>query len=473
MIKHVVDFVDDCGADPTGTNDITPALNLAYTLISTLGSVGNFLQPNTLLPACSVELYIPPGLYKIASQPNTWDMGSVGTSLRITGGGDATVLSAACGEEAVMWEFANVQGELSFSDFAVQGTTGLASSDASYGFLITGNTTGFVTCTRLHFDYFCPNNSCIATGAILGGLRVEQCRFTAVLASNGAIWTQAAASLVVRDCVFLNAGNLNGTVRTPTFAPDNTWIFAYSSAAIGSDLQTHDIDIENCLFDSIAAYCVSVNESTSDPIVARARVTGCLHNPSTALNANAKAYSFSNVALVEIDGVINSGYDTLSTAEFIDLAGVQTCRIRGVVINSSASSNKIVADSTSGYLLIEDSPSMIVSLISSKAAYTRVTNNDVCLTSLSTTGGATTYTGSGSVGPLGDQLEVSGILTSNATISLPNISGLELTIFNNTTGSYTVTIEASGGTGFAIAQGKRAIGYVNGSTTFVRVTPDT
>jgi hypothetical protein len=93
--------------------------------------------------------------------------------------------------------------------------------------------------------------------------------------------------------------------------------------------------------------------------------------------------------------------------------------------------------------------------------------NGAGITSISTTGGSTTAVLTGNV------IEVSGTLTSNATINLPNQPGMACDLFNNTSGAFTVTFAAAGGTGFAIAQGTRARGYVNGSSAFVRVSPDT
>jgi hypothetical protein len=70
-------------------------------------------------------------------------------------------------------------------------------------------------------------------------------------------------------------------------------------------------------------------------------------------------------------------------------------------------------------------------------------------------------------------LELTGALTASITVFDPSAPGTQKTVFNNTTGAFTVTYAPVGGTGFLIAQTKRAIGYVNGAAAFVRVTPDT
>jgi len=67
-------------------------------------------------------------------------------------------------------------------------------------------------------------------------------------------------------------------------------------------------------------------------------------------------------------------------------------------------------------------------------------------------------------------LEFSGVLTANINVIVPT-SVWQWTVFNNTSGAFTLTIKTSGGTGIAIGQGKRAIVYCDG-TNVVRATSD-
>lgn len=74
-------------------------------------------------------------------------------------------------------------------------------------------------------------------------------------------------------------------------------------------------------------------------------------------------------------------------------------------------------------------------------------------------------------------LEFSGVLTGNINIFVPtnyyNTSeAFQWTVFNNTTGAFTLTVKTVAGAGILVAQGKRAILYCDG-TNVVRVTPDT
>lgn len=68
-------------------------------------------------------------------------------------------------------------------------------------------------------------------------------------------------------------------------------------------------------------------------------------------------------------------------------------------------------------------------------------------------------------------IELSGAITANINVVFATITK-QFTIFNNTTGAFTVTIKTSGGTGIVVATGKRAILYCDG-TNVVRVTADT
>lgn len=74
-------------------------------------------------------------------------------------------------------------------------------------------------------------------------------------------------------------------------------------------------------------------------------------------------------------------------------------------------------------------------------------------------------------------LEFTGALTGNITVFVPinyynQSEAWQWTVFNNTTGAFTLTISTVAGAGILVAQGKRAILYCDG-TNVVRVTPDT
>ena len=68
-------------------------------------------------------------------------------------------------------------------------------------------------------------------------------------------------------------------------------------------------------------------------------------------------------------------------------------------------------------------------------------------------------------------LEGSGLLTGNRGLVLPLVAGAWWWVYNNTTGSYTLTVKGSSGTGIVILQGCTALVWTDG-TNFLRATPD-
>src|SRR5271157_5967329 len=64
-----IDFVADCGADPTGVADCGPALVLAGNLLTALAA-------NPKLAATAARLFVPPGLYHVATPGGVWNFGA-------------------------------------------------------------------------------------------------------------------------------------------------------------------------------------------------------------------------------------------------------------------------------------------------------------------------------------------------------------------------------------------------------------
>lgn len=67
-------------------------------------------------------------------------------------------------------------------------------------------------------------------------------------------------------------------------------------------------------------------------------------------------------------------------------------------------------------------------------------------------------------------MEFSGAITGAQNIVLPNSTD-SITVYNGTSGAFSVTFKTGGGAGIVVATGKRAIVYANG-TDVVRVSPD-
>lgn len=78
----------------------------------------------------------------------------------------------------------------------------------------------------------------------------------------------------------------------------------------------------------------------------------------------------------------------------------------------------------------------------------------------STTGGSVTLTDAEQAGKL---IEFTGTLASNATINFTAKDGAIYTLYNNTSGNYTLTAKVTGQTGVVVGQGKRIVVYCDGT----------
>lgn len=64
-------------------------------------------------------------------------------------------------------------------------------------------------------------------------------------------------------------------------------------------------------------------------------------------------------------------------------------------------------------------------------------------------------------------IEFTGVLTGNKTVTIPGfVAGSEWLIYNNTSGSYSLTFKGQSGSGVAITQGKRVHLYDSGSEIY-------
>ena len=68
-------------------------------------------------------------------------------------------------------------------------------------------------------------------------------------------------------------------------------------------------------------------------------------------------------------------------------------------------------------------------------------------------------------------IEVSGTLTGNRNVVVPLTAGAHWLFYNNTSGSYTLTVIGASGTGIAVTQGCAAMLYTDG-VNVLRLTPD-
>ena len=123
-----VDFVQDCGADPTGAADVGPALDKAFAILSALNASVAYMPQQTGV------LYLPPGKYLLSSTPTEWifNQGTNVSKLIVEGDGDASVLMLAGGGGQVAWLIANIDW-IDWRELAVLGGKNDSTPDTGAG----------------------------------------------------------------------------------------------------------------------------------------------------------------------------------------------------------------------------------------------------------------------------------------------------------------------------------------------------
>ena len=202
--SYVVDFVVNCGADPKGVADSSPALNRCFSLMSQLAADNNSLYSTTLL--------IPPGLYALKTAPSAWTYG-VGTSpseLIVQGFGDSSVLQYQMGSTNAGWEIANTS-VIDLRDFAVTGqdTTGI---DAAYAFVL--NAQDHINLYRVNTNYIATASNTWSFTAP-NGVKIYDSSFDASSAEGaGDALVYANCSLDYEHSKSYDNGYLNGFPKT-------------------------------------------------------------------------------------------------------------------------------------------------------------------------------------------------------------------------------------------------------------------
>jgi len=352
-----IDFVRDCGADPTGANDCAPALNTAYALLSSLATA-----PATNGP---LDLFIPPGFFKVASQPTMWNLSGKGTSLRIRGAGDASILSCAVGSANWMLAIENISGQLSLEDFAVQGTSSTAGGDCNYGIYLGG--ISMVNIRRVHFDWISATTAVVYSNG--SALYCDSCLFSNAhtnSSSYGTVHCYQVPRLCLDQCYFVDPADLNGQLHSSKANGNAVWVHLSDSIAVGAIGQLSEAVFRGCLFDEGAsASIVATGGPTAN--IERIRIEHCFLNP---MDFGTSCMTLTKVNLVEIDGLTNSGFNTGLTPNFLTLSYVRNAKLRGMIANPAAASNKVSADTNCGLVEFDSCDANVLAALASSAAAT-------------------------------------------------------------------------------------------------------
>jgi hypothetical protein len=361
--QYEVNLITDCGADPTGVQDIAPALNKAYAILSALGT------PPTV--GRTLTLYIPPGFYAIKTAPVPWDFGELvdkGSYLQIYGEGDASILSIQLANSTLSGlQLEVVQGVTYVHDLAIQGSVS-SGSDCEYALFFTE--CNQVLVERVHCDWIASAAGNI--GMDLGFFKMNRCLFTGcttTLAPYGVLWIEDPQAFRIENTVFYNDALLNAQTHPTKQTSVNRWISSEGTFALGVESQCSEFLISGCTFEDAVQNAFVIQQGILPENFPLVRIERC-QTTGAHMTGAGPIFSITDVDLVEIDGLVNVGLETSDTPQLVGLTGVRRASLRGVVGNPAAASNVVSVAAGCGYVDFEDCNAPILSNLSSSAQVT-------------------------------------------------------------------------------------------------------
>jgi hypothetical protein len=334
-----VDFVVDCGADPTGVVDCTAAMNTAFGLLSTLAADPRFAET-------AVTLFVPPGIFRINVGGVTWNFLGKTTSVRVCGVQDASIFLLD----------ANAAGFLGIANAflcIIDGLTFVGNSNVNgvvdSGGLLNFNQQWLTVVRDCRFVYLTVNPYILFAQ---GQLRVENCEFGQSAATNatyGMIVGFAAALLDVSDCRFVDIVQLNGFSFSVSKIGSNTnYIVQIGPSQLG-------VNIRRCFFDEGVETPIRLIGSAAPNKLQSALIEQCTFN-SPELGAPGGIIQLSNVNLAEVRAVYVQQVTANPTNPLVGLVAVDFARLRGLTVQAGTNARFVTADVTTGLVRVEDSP---------------------------------------------------------------------------------------------------------------------
>lgn len=360
-----IDFVEDCGADPTGVTDCAPAFDAAYALIQTItGS-----QPQPINP---IRLRIPDGVYSLRSAPvhTDWNFSSKATAVEIIGAGiDATILQLSGFDPPSI----SAPQSARLADFTVQGVNTPPTVDCTYGFLIEA-TQNHTVVERVRFFNVQATKS--AFYSFVGqNVHFVDCEVSCCSSQTdnwGCITVEGFTNLHYESCTHQDIGQLNGvSFDGNKLLHNRSWLVAKGNSANAGNAAF--VSVSDCFFDenTKAAFKI-IGESSSH--IRAVFLKNILVLPPIQTTVDACA-SISYVDECTIFGLTNTGFNSATTAATLRLATVVDTHICGLGMKSGSASNVVVADSGCTSLTIENAPLLIPNNLQSSAFKTLIKTN--------------------------------------------------------------------------------------------------
>lgn len=368
IISGVVDFVIDCGADPTGVVDASPAFTLAMQKLKQL------MFANTV-PRLSLTLFFPPGKYKLASNFGVpFDFNGSSTSVRFLGGGqDSTFLEFPGG--------INAPALLNLFGFHMEGLTfiGLLAQpapDCDAGFSVSAFGPSSVRNVRF---------ANILASQYVALFQGQGWHFDTVLvtncatlnAANGVLQSNSAGDIILDNVQFNDVGAINGfSTANKTIANKGpAWLHLGSDVLVNGG-KTRLFHARGSFFDegNVGGLWIKGTAGAPDQPVALVRVDGCTFNPS-ALAGNAACLHCEIVDHVIVNGLLDTGFHVVSTAPAVELVKVGTADLSNIEVNPLSASLNITADVDCNMVRVKDSPTLLAAQIITAAAMCEVEMN--------------------------------------------------------------------------------------------------
>jgi hypothetical protein len=354
--RYELDFVVDCGADPTGAVDCAAALNKAFAIFSALAA-------NPKLPRQTAKLWIPPGLYTLRTTPTFWifTSGSNLSKLIWQGAGDASILQLDMGGAGVGPFIANTDF-VELNDFVVVGgQLGTVTEDASIIMVV-----GSFWETSVRNVRFLGLNT--QFGSSWQGRRVifDSSEFSGCGTQDAAHATCVClCPTTFKHGQFFDLPVLNGFAGAQlekTAVAENEMIIDLSTATVP---QLSYIELSDMLFDEGCVHNLIIKGSVVAPIP-HVVLDDVFVNGPGLLPFVPYAIHVEDVSLLEVRGMgsaLGAGAGSGNPFPLLDLFNVSRAELSIPDINVLATFAKVAADAACGYVEI-DQPSPLLAIAS-------------------------------------------------------------------------------------------------------------
>lgn len=348
---YVIDFVADCGADPTGTNNCAPALTSAVSK-----ALAHKTSP-AYAAANDFTLYVPPGVYKFTTTIGGQNMQSIST-FRIVGHRAASIFLLASGDTSTaLMGFSNqLNFEMDGITFVGNGTTNTPDVAA----IVNVNSTYQTRISN------CLINSVVATyygiysesGA---AVKFENCLSfnSACQDATGGLWLASDSRRVTfEDCTFVDNSQINGD-NGPGGGVNRLGTHKNTICIRGT---VKHVDFRGLFVDEGCITGIRLGDGTSQ--IGTIDIAGLFINAPVFVGGNASVH-IQKARSVRVHG---SEHHTASAVPMFKLEAVDRADICNVIKSGGASPYIITADADCGWLRVADPVGFTASDIDADAA---------------------------------------------------------------------------------------------------------